>query len=36
MPDSGATWNGVAPDGSPLIMRDVGSRELYSLEMQLP
>ena len=36
MPDSGAPWNGVAPDGSPLIMRDVGSRELYSLELQLP
>jgi eukaryotic-like serine/threonine-protein kinase len=36
MPDSSAPWNGVAPDGSPLIMRDVGSRELYSLELQLP
>jgi len=35
-PDSNAPWNGVAPDGSPLIMRDVGSRELYSLELQLP
>ena len=36
-PDSGATaWNGIAPDGSPLIMRDVGSREVYSLELQLP
>jgi eukaryotic-like serine/threonine-protein kinase len=29
-------WNGVAPDGSPLIMRDVGNRELYSLELELP
>jgi Tol biopolymer transport system component len=29
-------WNGVAIDNSPLIMRDVGSRELYSLELQLP
>jgi Tol biopolymer transport system component len=36
MPDSGAPWNGVAPDGSVLIMRDMGSRELYSLELQLP
>jgi len=36
MPDSGVPWNGVAPDGSPLIMRDMGSRELYSLELQLP
>jgi Tol biopolymer transport system component len=36
MPESALPWNGVAPDGSPLIMRDVGSRELYSLELQLP
>jgi len=36
MPDGGSPWNGVAPDGSPLIMRDVGSREIYSLELQLP
>jgi Tol biopolymer transport system component len=35
MLDSGV-WNGVAPDGSPLIMRDMGNRELYSLELQLP
>ena len=35
-PDSGTPWNGVAPDGLPLIMRDVSSRELYSLELQLP
>jgi hypothetical protein len=36
MPESGAPWNGVAPDGSSLIMRDVGSREIYSLALQLP
>jgi Tol biopolymer transport system component/DNA-binding winged helix-turn-helix (wHTH) protein len=29
-------WNGLAPDNSPLIMRDVGIQELYSLELQLP
>jgi eukaryotic-like serine/threonine-protein kinase len=29
-------WSGVAPDGSLLIMHDVGNRELYALEMQLP
>ncbi len=34
--DSGIPWNGIAPDGAPLIMRDVGSRELYSLDLQLP
>jgi hypothetical protein len=33
---SGCSWNGVAADGSPLIMRDVGNRELYSLELELP
>ena len=33
---SNVPWNGVAPDGSPLIMRDVGIREIYSLELQLP
>jgi len=33
---SSAPWNGVAPDGSPLIMRDVGNREVYSLELELP
>jgi Tol biopolymer transport system component len=36
MPDSSTPWNGVASDGSLLIMRDVGSREIYSLELQLP
>jgi Tol biopolymer transport system component len=36
MAEAGGPWNGVAPDGSPLIMRDVGSRELYSFEVQLP
>ena len=36
MPESGAPWTGMAPDGSPLIMRDVGNRELYSLDLQLP
>ncbi len=36
MPESGVPWNGVAPDGLPLIMRDVGTREIYALELQLP
>jgi hypothetical protein len=36
MPDSGVPGNGVAPDGSPLIMRDIGNREIYSLDLQLP
>jgi Tol biopolymer transport system component len=29
-------WNGLTLDNSPLIMRDVGTRELYSLELELP
>jgi Tol biopolymer transport system component len=33
---SGQPWNGLTPDNSPLIMRDVGAEELYSLELQLP
>ena len=30
------TWCGMAPDGSPLVLRDVGTQEIYSLELQLP
>lgn len=33
---SSQPWNGLAPDNSSLIMRDVGNREIYSLELQLP
>jgi len=32
----GAQWNGVTPDGSPLVMRDAGIQEVYSLQLQLP
>jgi serine/threonine protein kinase/Tol biopolymer transport system component len=32
----GGEWNGVTPDGSPLIMRDEGIREIYALELRLP
>jgi eukaryotic-like serine/threonine-protein kinase len=32
----GAQWSGLAPDNSPLIMRDVGNREIYALNMQWP
>jgi hypothetical protein len=32
----GAQWSGLAPDGSPLIMRDVGNREIYALDVQWP
>jgi Tol biopolymer transport system component len=29
-------WTGVAPDGSPLLVRDISNDEIYSLELQLP
>jgi Tol biopolymer transport system component len=27
-------WSGVSPDGSPLILRDVGTEEIYALDLQ--
>jgi eukaryotic-like serine/threonine-protein kinase len=27
-------WSGLAPDGSPLSMRDLGTREIYALELE--
>jgi serine/threonine protein kinase/Tol biopolymer transport system component len=30
------TWCGLAPDDSPLILRDVGSQEIYALDLQRP
>ena len=30
------TWCGLGPDDSPLILRDVGSQEIYALDLQLP
>jgi serine/threonine protein kinase/Tol biopolymer transport system component len=32
----GGFWSGLALDGSPVIMRDAGTREIYALEMQWP
>jgi hypothetical protein len=29
-------WSGVAPDGSFLLLRDRGSRDIYSLNLTLP
>jgi len=34
--NSDQPWNGLTLDNSPLIMRDVGTRELYSLELEWP
>jgi Tol biopolymer transport system component len=30
------TWCGLAADDSPLVLRDVGSQEIYALDLQLP
>jgi Tol biopolymer transport system component/DNA-binding winged helix-turn-helix (wHTH) protein len=29
-------WTGLAPDGSPLFVRDLSAREIYALDLQLP
>jgi len=29
-------WSGMAPDGSPLVVRDISTQEIYALELQLP
>ncbi len=29
-------WLGMAPDDSPLVMRDTGTQEIYSLDWQAP
>jgi eukaryotic-like serine/threonine-protein kinase len=30
------TWAGPAPDGSPLVVRDVGTQEIYALDVEFP
>jgi Tol biopolymer transport system component len=30
------SWTGVAPDDSPLVQRDVGTQEIYALDLELP
>jgi Tol biopolymer transport system component len=32
----GWTWVGLTPDGSPLILRDTGTEEIYALDVDLP
>jgi hypothetical protein len=32
----GVWWSGLAPDESPLFLRDRGSQEIYALDWQLP
>jgi Tol biopolymer transport system component len=30
------SWSGLTPDGSPLLMRDIGTQEVYALDFELP
>ena len=30
------SWSGVTPDGSPLLMRDTGTQEVYALDFEAP
>jgi len=32
----GAFWTGLAPDDSPLVLRDTGTQEIYALDLQAP
>jgi hypothetical protein len=29
-------WTGLAPDGSPLLLRDVATEEIYALDLNAP
>jgi hypothetical protein len=29
-------WSGMTPDGSPLVVRDTSTQEIYALDWQLP
>ena len=29
-------WSGLAPDNSPLVVRDVGTQEIYALDWEAP
>ena len=29
-------WSGLTPDGSPLLMRDIGTQEVYALDFDAP
>ena len=34
--DALGSWTGLAPDDSPLLLRDVGSQEIYALDWEAP
>ena len=29
-------WTGLAPDDSPMVLRDIGTQEIYALDVELP
>jgi hypothetical protein len=31
-----ASWTGLAPDDSPLALRDIGTQEIYALDWEAP
>jgi hypothetical protein len=32
----GLSWSGITPDGSPLLLRDTSSQEVYALDFEAP
>jgi Tol biopolymer transport system component len=36
METNGGPWSGLAPDGSPLLLRNVGTQEVYALNVEFP
>ncbi len=32
----GSSWSGLAPDDSPLLLRDIGTTDIYALDLDLP
>ncbi len=36
MGELGRPWFGLAPDGSPLLLRRAGSEEIYALDWEAP
>jgi len=34
--ESWNAWSGVTPDGAPLLLRDIGSQEVYALDLEAP
>jgi Tol biopolymer transport system component len=33
---TGLPWSGIDPEGVPLVVRDIGSQEIYALDVQFP